>query len=120
MHTIATIAAVALAVCLFQTATLIIGGHIAKGALAGFYQAFTQEWQRMLIVIIPLSGIGNLLAAYAFQNPIIAGVAFLVLGLWAPLLAAFSIHATRIDPASFALLGMITVLAIVLGFRLSS
>ncbi len=119
MHTIATIAAVALAVCLFQTATLIIGGHIAKGALAGFYQAFTQEWQRMLIVIIPLSGMGNLLAAYAFHNPITAGVAFLVLGLWAPLLAAFTIHGTSIDPVSFALLGCITILGIALGVRLS-
>ena len=108
-----------MALVLFQTATLVIGGHFAKGLLEGFYETFPEWWQRMLIVIIPLSGIGNLLAAYAFQNPITAGVAFLVLGLWAPLLAAFSIHATRIDPVSLLLLGAITILGIVLGFRLS-
>lgn len=52
MHTISTIVAVELAVCLFQTATLLIGVHIAKGAFAGFYQAFAQEWQRTVRGIV--------------------------------------------------------------------
>ena len=118
-NTVQTIASVAVALVLFQTATLVIGGHIAKELLASFYEAFPNWWQRMLIVIIPLSGIGNLFAAYAFQNPVTAGVAFLVLGLWAPILAALSIHGTRIDLVSVTILGAITVLGLVLGVRLS-
>lgn len=119
MQTIITVGAVGLSVCLFQTATLVIGGHIAKDLLSGFYDAFPQQWQRMLIVIIPLSGIGNLFAAYAFQNPITAGVAFLVLGLWAPLIAALAIHGSRIDLISLSLVGVISALGVMLGMRLS-
>ena len=119
MQTIVTVGAVALALGLFQTATLVIGGHLAKGVLGGFYTLFPEEWQRMLIVIVPLSGIGNMFAAYAFQNPVIAGVSFLVLGLWAPLLSALSIQGMRVDLVSLSLLGAISVLGIILGMRLS-
>lgn len=116
---IQTIGSVVIALALFQTATLIIGGHIAKELLAAFYALFPNWWQRMLIVIVPLSGIGNIFAAYAFQNPVVAGVSFLVLGLWAPLLSAISIQGGRIDLVSLSLLGAITALGIILGMRLS-
>lgn len=115
---LSTVIAVVAALTLFQTATLLIGGHIFKDPLAPFYATFPEWWQRMLIVIIPLSGIGNLLAVYAFQNPIIAGVAFLVVGLWSPLIIAAVIDRTTYGLAEFALVGAISILGIVLGARL--
>lgn len=115
-----TVGAVAVALVLFQTTTLVIGGHILKQFLDGFYQAFPEWWQRMLIVIIPLSGIGNLFAAYAFQQPFVAGVAFLVLGMWTPLAAAAVIDGRLPDPTALALMAVITILAIALGVRLGA
>ncbi|MFQ6550596.1 hypothetical protein AADZ90_021850 [Aestuariibius sp. 2305UL40-4] len=112
-----TIGAVALAIALFQSATLVIGGYIGKDTFASFYEAFPQWWQRMLIVILPLPGIGNLLAAYAFQNPIVAGVSFLVLGMWAPLIAAMIIEGHRYDTLSLCLALAISLLGIWLGMH---
>jgi hypothetical protein len=114
-----TIGAVACALMLFQTATLVIGGHVAKDFLRVFYESFPLWWQRMLIVIIPLSGIGNLFATYAFQNPVVAGVSFLVLGLWSPIIVALIINGSRLAPTEIGILIAITLLALWLGSRLS-
>lgn len=116
---VSTISLVLVAVALYQTATLVIGGYIAKDALSGFYAMFPQWWQRMLIVIVPLSGLGNLLAVYAFQNPIVAGVTFLVAGLWAPLIATAIIQQTSYGLINFGIVLSITALGILLGFRLA-
>lgn len=113
-----TFGAVAVALVLFQTATLVIGGHVAKDLLAGFYQTFPQWWQRMLIVIVPLSGLGNLFAAYAFRVPAVAGVSFLVLGLWAPIIAATMIGGLRFGIIEIGLMTTITILGLGLGLRL--
>lgn len=118
-QSISTVSLVLVAVALYQTATLVIGGYVAKDLLAGFYHQFPQWWQRMLIVIIPLSGLGNLLAVYAFQNPIVAGVTFLVAGLWSPLIAASIIHQTSYSFLDMAIVATITALGVLLGIRLS-
>lgn len=116
---ISTALSVILAVTLYQTATLVIGGFVFKETLASFYDAFPHWWQRMLIVIVPLSGLGNLFAAYAFQNPIVAGVTFLVAGLWAPLIATAIIQQTSYGLINFGIVLTITALGILLGFRLA-
>jgi hypothetical protein len=115
-----TISAVACALLLFQTATLVIGGHIAKDLLAGFYDAFPQWWQRMLIVIIPLSGLGNLFAVYAFQAPYVAGVSFLVMGLWSPIIMASIIDGRGFATADLFIMIAISCLGLWLGVRLGS
>ncbi|MEE4212575.1 MAG: hypothetical protein V2I43_25295 [Parvularcula sp.] len=113
-----TVGAVVVALVLFQTATLVIGGHIAKGFLGSFYEMVPQRWLRMLIVIVPLSGLGNLFAAYAFQSPIVAGVSFLILGLWAPICAAILIEGRTFAPTDILLMLAISLLGLWLGFRL--
>lgn len=118
-QTLNTVFAASAAIILYQTATLLIGGHIFKEALTGFYDAFPEWWQRMLIVIIPLSGVGNLLATYAFQNPIVAGITFLVLGLWSPLMISSIVDSTHYGLGDLALVAAISVLGLMLGFRLS-
>lgn len=116
---VSTMMAVLCATALFQTATLVIGGHIAKDALSFFYEMFPEWWQRMLIVIVPLPGIGNLLAAYAFQNPVVAGVSFLVSGLWAPLITASLIHNKSYTLTDLLIVVVITTLALILAYRLT-
>lgn len=118
-HALTTILAVIAALTLFQSATLIIGGHIFKEALAGFYGMFPEWWQRMLVVIIPLSGVGNLLAVYAFQKPVVAGIAFLIIGLWSPLIIAAIIDRTTYGVAEYALVAAISILGLALGVRLT-
>ena len=113
-----TVGAVAMALVLFQTATLVIGGHLAKDFLSGFYQTFPEWWQRMLIVIVPLSGLGNLFAAYAFQAPFVAGVSFLVMGMWSPVLMASIIGGRSFAPGDLAIMFAISLLAIWLGVRM--
>jgi len=115
-----TVGAVAMALVLFQTATLVIGGHVAKDLLAGFYDAFPQWWQRMLIVIIPLSGLGNLFAAYAFQAPVVAGVSFLVLGLWSPILMALIIQGRGFSTTDLLIMIAISCLGLWLGIRMGA
>lgn len=114
-----TIFAVAFALALFQTSTLIIGGLIAKDALDWFYTMFPHWWQRMLVVIIPLSGIGNLFAAYAFQSPLLAGSVFLVLGMWAPVIASWFVAGARPDGDVLLIMVCITLLGVLLGIRMS-
>lgn len=116
---LSTIAAVVAALTLFQSATLIIGGHIFKDALAPFYNAFPDWWARMLIVIIPMSGVGNLLAVYAFQLPVVAGITFLIVGLWSPLIASAIIEGNSYQPADYGLVVAISLLGLTLGFRLA-
>ena len=113
-----TIVSVAFALLLFQTTTLVIGGFIAKDLLSVFYDALPYWWQRMLVVIIPLSGVGNLFATYAFQNPVVAGVSFLVMGLWAPIIAAAVISGSRPDAPEICIMIAISLLALWLGARL--
>lgn len=113
-----TVGAVAMALVLFQTATLVIGGHIAKDLLASFYDTFPQWWQRMLIVIVPLSGLGNLFAVYAFQAPFVAGVSFLVMGLWSPILMASIIDGRSFAISDLLIMFAISLLAIWLGIRM--
>lgn len=113
-----TVGAVAVALVLFQTATLVIGGHIAKDLLGGFYQIFPEWWQRMLIVIVPLSGLGNLFAVYAFQAPFVAGVSFLVMGLWSPVLMASIIDGRSFAISDLMIMFAISLLAIWLGIRM--
>lgn len=115
-----TVGAVAMALVLFQTATLVIGGHVAKDLLAGFYDAFPQWWQRMLIVIIPLSGLGNLFAAYAFQAPVVAGVSFLVMGLWSPILMALIIQGRGFSTTDLLIMIAISCLGLWLGIRMGA
>jgi hypothetical protein len=115
-----TVGAVAMALVLFQTATLVIGGHVAKDLLAGFYDAFPQWWQRMLIVIIPLSGLGNLFAAYAFQAPVVAGVSFLVMGLWSPILMALIIEGRGFSTTDLLIMIAISCLGLWLGIRMGA
>lgn len=116
---ISTVLSVFFALALFQTATLVIGGHIAKDMLGFFYQMFPEWWQRMLIVIIPLSGLGNIFAVYAFQNPVVAGVTFLIAGLWSPLIIAAIIDRASYGATEFLIVGLITALGIILGFKLA-
>lgn len=114
-----TISAVLIALVLFQSATLIIGGHIAKEFLQGFYQTFPHWWSRMLIVIIPLSGIGNIFAVLAYQQPVVAGISFLVIGLWSPIIMASIIGNNEFDGGNLALMISISTLGIWLGLRMS-
>jgi len=107
------------AVTLFQLATLIIGGYIEADFLGGFYKTFPEWWQRMLIVIIPLSGIGNLFAAQAYANPTVAGVSFIVFGNWSALVAASIINKTDYQWPEFLLVFMISLLALWLAIRIS-
>jgi len=118
-HIAYTIMLVTIAVALYQTATLVIGGHILKDTLAPFYSSLPEWWQRMLIVIIPLSGVGNLLATQAFQKPVIAGVTFLVVGLWAPLIAANIIRNTNYTITDLLIIGAISILGLILGVRIA-
>lgn len=117
--TVSTIALSAAAVTMFQTATLIIGGKLAEELLEPFYLAVPQWWQRMLIVILPLPGFGNLLAAQAYMNPFVAGISFLIFGNWAALIAAAYIGDIQFDMPSIGLIVTISVLAILLAIRIS-
>ena len=112
LNNASTIALSAVAIVLFQTSTLVIGGYLAKDLLAPFYQTFPEWWQRMLLVILPLPGLGNLLAAQAFTNPIVAGISFLVFGNWAVLIAATYIGNAQFDAVSIKLVVAISLLAI--------
>ena len=119
IHTLSTVTAVIVALTLFQSATLVIGGHVLKDALSPFYEAFPEWWQRMLIVIVPLSGVGNLFAVYAFQNPIVAGITFMIVGLWSPLIVANIIGRTSYGPMELAIVVAISILGLTLSLRLS-
>ena len=120
MQHLTTVGAVAIALVLFHTATLIIGGHILKESFECFYRAFPEWWQRMLIVIVPLSGLGNLFAVYAFQAPFVAGVSFLVMGLWSPILMASIIDGRSFATGDLMIMFTITCLGLWLGIRMDA
>jgi len=118
LSNVSTIALSAGAVALFQCATLVIGGHIAKETLEPFYSTFPHWWQRMLIVLLPLPGFGNLLAASAYTNPYVAGASILVFTAWATLASSAYIGSAKIDPTNVGLAAAISVLAIWFAVRL--
>ncbi|ARE38846.1 hypothetical protein RGUI_0705 [Rhodovulum sp. P5] len=118
VQTLIAITAVAMAVTLFQTSVLLIGGFIGKEMLAPFYRAVPTWWQRMLLVIIPLSGTGNLLAAYAFRiDPMAAGVGLAVFGIWTRLVGGVIVQGKPLDAVSLGLVAAITLLGLALGLR---
>lgn len=119
ISTLPTIGSVAGAIILFQLATLIIGGFIMQDYLSFFYEAFPKWWQRMLIVIIPLSGLGNIFAVHAYASPIVAGISFVVFGNWAAVISATIIGRISFALPDMLLLVAISVLAIWLAVRIS-
>ena len=119
LNNMSTVALSAAAVTLFQASVLIIGGDLAEKALSGFYDAFPHWWQRMLIVLLPLPGFGNLLAAQAYANPTVAGASFIIFGNWAALVAASIINKTSYQWPEFLLVFMISLLALWLAIRIS-
>lgn len=107
------------AIVLFQMAVLFINGALAPTQLQMVYDHFPESWQRMLLVLLPLLGVGNLLVASAFQNAKIAFPAIMFFQVCAAGLTYCYIEKTWLSITDTTLLLIISVLIVVLAVRIS-